>query len=545
MTATVIQYSQEETLKIIAERAKTSTDAFQIRISRRDGAMKLAQQIATVRSATVEHIANPETWLPVLCGGGDFVFAVSHHDDIANRIGGVLTFQFMSIPKAAQVRREAMKSDAWEGPGELVFPAATATGLPEGNAGGMFAGVPLPPVFPSQGAPQVQGQPVQGQPGQPQVMYDSQREYQLRQQEKELEERRARAEREQLQKEHELKERERDAKMEAKLEALRRESEAKLAAQQNSSTGTKDIVTGLIAAAVPLVTALLNSSQQARADSLRQQEESAKRQQEANNQMLALIMKMGEKKDGPDPAVSMALEMMKNSVSNNADMMSHMVTAMSTVSQTSVGMIQAIADLQIGDDPGNPILEAVKEGAKAIATLSKGAEGGARKVVAQQKVAAGGAQQSMPVPTPAPQALPAHPTPPRPQAVHQAQVAPPPNMSPSAAAEAQAFNEAPEAVFVPVDGHVIETLKALIEARYEPVDAVATFFVDSTSTKEMRAELDKVEGSIEGLFMKHLGAWATAEAANIEYVTRLGTSVTELGAARGLLSDEEDEELDA
>jgi hypothetical protein len=467
-------------------------------------------------------------------------------------MGGVLTFKFQGAPSDT-VNTRALSTNAWNGPGSIIFPAANDTGLPTGNAGAMVSGsMGGPSVIAGYGMPPSQA-PSQGVPMSP--FYDERLERERERVSRErldLQDRQAKADRALAEREFEVREKEREAKLKEEMGGRQRELEAKFTATQQNQTGMKDIV----AALAPLVMGFMQQSSEARAAQIRSQEESSRRfmemMQAQNQQTQMMMLKMNEK--GIDPSVTMMMEMMRANSTGNGEMMSRIVDAMGAVSKTSVGMIEAIADLQLGGQPESPILAAVREGVKAMASLSQGATTGARKVVQSQAQLP--ARNPQPQPQPRPQQ--AAPAPAQqakakptngaagPQVVHEVPGAPAPNLPPATenAPQPSAFDGmvpglTPERKFTPVEGHVIEQLKAMIEARHEPIEEVGQYFIDALTTTEMREELNQRDGDINTLIGDHLGMWALASEDNRAYLGRLGEIVERLGAELGLFSSDE------
>lgn len=530
-------YTHEETIALLNEKAKQgSGDKFMVKVNRRGGMSGLPEHIATLTEATVEHIANPEVWLPMLCGGGEFSLRVSHMDAPSAPVGGYLTFKFPG-ERFNSPRTQVVGTSTWVGPALLMFPARTSSGLPDGGPS-PAPGVPAPPTFTSgYGIPPPQMG--QSQVAAPSYVFDpgmeAKRE-QLARQERELVEAKSKAEREAALRESELKQKERET-------ALRHDFDAKLKEAKETTTKPAE----MLAAAAPIVTALMTMMQQSRSDMLRMQEEAARRAEEnsrRNTEMMlemqkqtqALMMKMMENK-GPDPMVTAMLEIQKASSTGNAEMMTRMVDAMGTVSKTSIGMVEVLADIQLGGAPEHPMLAAVKEGVKAMAQLSRGAESGARTAAKQsaKQLPPPGQRQQV--------SAPAQSTPKETNGVHtqapqapvfEAPNAPTPNMPP-------AFDGLPPAQhrrFQPVEGHVIEELKAMIQARHEPVEEIAQFFIDALqSTKELPAALAAHDGSIEALVAEHLGLWVMAAEENRTYIVKLGDAIAAL-APPGMMDEE-------
>lgn len=531
-----IRSSAEETIAKLLERAKVSGDRFVVKVSRRRGMAGLLEHIATLVEATVEHVANPETWLPLMCGGGDYGLRVSHMDDVSTAIGSVLTFKFQGLALDTPNVR-VVGGKGWTGPGQCIFPAMTESGLPNGSTTGatvtIGAGYGVPGQGVQGGVPGVPSFPAQAWPWDERLERERER---VARETRELSERQAKVDRQMAEREFEVREKEREAKLKDELTAKQRELEAKISAQSQSQTKLTDVMTAL----APVLGAFLQSQQQARLEMMKMQDESARRQTEMMQAMMSqqqtMMLKLTENKGGVDPTMAAMLEMMRTNASGGAEMMTRIVDAMGTVSKTSVGMIEAIADLQLGGQPEHPILLAVREGVKAMAALSKGAETGARKSVQSQAKLPAQAQSHgtngahAQVQQAAPAAVLARPN------------APAPNMPPASELSGQqafdGYAAGQAGRLVPVEGEIITLLKALIESRHEPVEEVAQFFVDSLRTQEMQTELAAHNGDVNSLIAQHLGLWAMAEEQNRVYLGKLGAAVDKLGAALGLVEDE-------
>lgn len=538
----------EETLRLLSEKAKTSSDRFVIKVNRRRGMAGLPEHIATLSDATVNHIASPETWLPALCGGGDYGLLVSHMDEVSLRIGTMLAFKFTGAPRDT-VNAAAVSAQNWNGPSTLIFPSVTeASGLPSGFTGStasgpaVHAGYGLPPNMSAPGVPT------------PPVWFDERTERErerLARESRELVEQKAKTDKMLADREFEVRAQERESKLREELAAKQRDIEAKMAAAASNTSGTKDLIVGL----APLVMGFLESQSRARADAARASEESQRRfmemMQAQNAQTQALMMQMNQNK-GIDPSMAAVLEMMRANANGSAEMMSRIVDAMGSVSKTSVGMIEAIADIQLGGAPEHPMLIAVREGVKAMSALSQGAQSGARKVVQNSQKQLPGATVN---PAPAPGKPPARSAPksngataraqPAAQVVHEVPNAPAPNLPPAneGAPQNVAFDGPPSevpGVGAPIEGQAIEQLKALIEAHHEPVEEVARFFIEALKTEELKAAVNEREGDINRLISDELGLWAMSASENAEYLGKLGPVVQRLGESAGIFASEEE-----
>lgn len=516
----------EETLALLTEKAKVGGDAFTVKVNRKQGFGALYQTVAVLSGASIVHLGQPEMWLGPLCGGGDFQLAIFHVDDPATRVGGFLFTNIKAQP--TEVRPEVVSMPGWSGPPEIVFPKP--------GVANVFAQPPQQqvasgPTLTTGNMPPPQQVNAWGQPiAMPvQVAGDAYYEQRRREDEQRREDERKREEAHQRRlaelraQEDEIKRKaeaqairaealERENKLRAEIaerEARAREEAAKAA---NNSASTKDLVLGL----APLVMQFIQSGREQQnamlAEMRRSQEQSAARFE-------ALVEKLSAgQQGGIRPEMTAMLEIMKASSASNAEMMGRMVEATGMVAQMSTGMIETIADLNLGGQPpGHPMLEAVREGVRALSTLNQGTNAGAKKMVQQAaKLPADTAATAQKPPSP-------------PQAPIQTQVTP--NMP-------QAFDGAPPT-------NPVDRLEAMIRAHHEPVEEVAKFFFDSLNTPEMKTALNAVGGDPFALIGERLGAVWAMDDANTEYLKKLGAAVDEMGVRLGLFEQEGGEQPEA
>jgi hypothetical protein len=558
----------EETLALLTEKAKVAGESFTIKVNRKQGLGSLYQTVAVLTGANLAHIGQPEMWLGPLCGGGDFQLAIFHTDDPATRIGGFL-FTNIKAP-ATEVRPEVVGSPGWVGPPEIVFPKPNGAN-PFASAQSVSApGVSGPALTTGNMPPQqwagnhlVHSGGTVAQMGSAGPMgpmgpvgpmgpmgFDYYAEQRRREEEQRREEERRREEAHQRRlaelraQEDELKRKEEVAKLRA--EALERENKlrAEIAEKEarareealravNNTTSTKELILGL----APVILQFIQSSREQQNAMLNEMRRS---QEQANARFEALVEKLLQSQV-QRPEMTAMLELMKASSASNAEMMGRMVEATSMVAQMSTSMIETIADLNLGGAPqGHPVLEAVKEGVRALSALNQGANAGAKKMV--QQVAK--ASQQLPAMT-----QPAVPQQAATQPVVQqtaaqpvvAQPVPKPNMPP-------AFDGLPTTPGangtsgqVQYPANPVDRLEAMIRAHHEPVEEVAKFFFDSLNTSEMRAALAAVNGDPFQLIGERLGAVWTMDEENTAYLQKLGAVVDKMGVELGVFEPEEGE----
>lgn len=480
----------DETVAAIVEKAKVSGDRFIIKVLRRKGFSGLLEHIATLGDATVQHAAAPETWLPQLCGGGEYGLSAYHHEAPTQRVGNILHLSLRG--QSLEVSGKAVRARTWEGPPTLIFPQVGEEFVTPSS---LLGGLPPPPTG---GTPAA----TPGTQANSDVLsYVRSLEERLRldalSREKEMAEREARLRREIDAREEQLRREQLEAKLRTEFDARQRDLETRLAAHGSKEDGNVK----LLAVLAPVIAEFLKQQHEMRVMSSRQS-------QEAAQQQLVMLKELTSKPQGMTPEMTILVETLRSQASGGgvggvyADMMTRMVDAMGAVSKTSVSMIEAIADLQLGSAPQeHPVLAAVKEGIKAMSALSSGAEKGARSVVQQAR-------------HPHPTSLPPPPVPRAPQG------------------QPQAFAGYQPPAVQDIDS--VTKLKMLIQDKHEPVAEVAVFFFDAIQTPEMQQELKAVDQDIQKLVAKHLGAWVLVPE-NSEYLNRLGEALQAEGVRRGAI----------
>lgn len=540
-------------LDTLASIAKESGDGqFTIRVSARRSGVLVPTLLAAFRDGTLEHIVNGEGWVAKLVGGGEYQLTVSHAAAPAKRHGPLS----VNIPGAPfqQVNVAAIGQPDWTGPFQLSYPEPQAVSPvpPPAPATGLSSfSVPRPvsTSIPVSGA----GAAVMGQlPSQ-----DAEKLLLLQREENRIRAELAAKESE-LQRQAMQAQLARDAQ--DRDEKLRREMELRMANMrppEKTGPGALEIVSALSAALAPVLGAMIQSSQEARKAQMelsqRQMEAQLAAQQRQSEMMQAIMLKMGEKPNG-SPELTAMLEMSKAQSEAQGAMMTRIVEAMGVVSKTSVAMIETVAEFSAPPE-GSPVLDAVKEGTKALMALSQGAQAGARRSIQsqpaqlpaqaaavrqrqQQQQFAAQQQARLNAQAQAEQnaAMAEAKGKPKngasgPEVVVEKAAAPAPNMPPAQEtlqpqAQPQSFDGLPDGF-----GHIessVERLEAMIRAFHEPVTEVAQYFIDSLKTHEMRVALDEVDGDPSALIAKRLGVWCLGGDAQ-EYLEELGKEVARLG----------------
>jgi len=513
MTSPIVQHSPEETLRLLEETAKQHGDSFIVKIGRKKGLGGFHEQLATLGGATVNMIANPESWLSKLSGGGDYMMQFVHSKTPSVRVGSAIPVTMQEKPRPFDA--SVLTRQDYDGPAEPIyvpgieFPArAQASGSVQVVGGdGVPRSVPFQSSDPALSLQQERAQ----------LAADKAR---LEAEKKALEERTASERRIAEERLAEAKWAEREAKLKAEvaetLNAVRGKGEA--------SGNTKEMIIGLASVLTPLVIQLMDSS--------------AKRSEAQMNMLMASL-----KKDGPSEEMKMMLELTSRQSQQQADMMGRVVEAMGAVSRSSVGMMEAMADIQFGGPQESPLLQAAKEGIKAIAALSKGAQ------PKPQQVQARPVQQQQPALPPHPATQPQQRAPNGVPMQQPAQVvvdkpAPAPN-HPPAFDGVQQTQQAQQPAQQPA-APLIDQIEALIRVKHEPVEDVAKLFIEGAKHSEpsIVAAFKDADGDLDGVIEARLSDWLAEDPSNIEYGKRALDAIEQAGIEAGLFVDEAPETVD-
>lgn len=143
-------FGAQEIMDILKKAAiDANHDSFRCKISRRENQAQLGDFIASFDGCTLEHLNNPETWLPILFGGGWYSIALAHSGKPGDNLGGHLKFSYPPS-NSMQVKRpsgleiaEIMSQPSWAGPTVLKWPIPEA--LMKGTQT-FTVGDPLPTV---------------------------------------------------------------------------------------------------------------------------------------------------------------------------------------------------------------------------------------------------------------------------------------------------------------------------------------------------------------------------------------------------------------
>jgi hypothetical protein len=597
--STLLNPPEVELQKAMAIAQDKGDGQFTIRVTKKNPNSMVPLSMITFNDGAIAHLANLESWVPRLVGGGEYTIVANHVSNVGVRF--VFACNFPNAPFAT-VNTAAITQMDWTGP---THPTGVAEAPP--------APVSLPPSpsfsFQARPAPmtmQAAGATAGAQAFQ-QMPADAGAQL-LAVQRHAAEESAKLAAREAAQAQREAEDRlrremlDRESKHKAEMDSLK----ALIIAQNKPAEKTDyaAMAIGIASALAPIVKTIMDSGSEARRVASEQSNKLAEMQmqnsrelaaiqQKANEQQTALLMKLTER-PSTSPEMTAMLELHKASTESQASMMNQIVNATGMVSKMSIGMIETIADMNAPPE-GSPILDAVKEGVKALGALAGGAESGAKKAIAAQQQSLPKPQQPQQKPQPTPQQIEAakqraaqvnqqaaqqqqaayqqiqeqqaaHPaqgpvtvipfpnvrTPasPFPVASAPAPVQPPstavvdaPPVAQSEQSPVQAFGDAdmPDGFAHIQTESVLDSLERLIRSEHN-VDVISTLLFDSLENPEFKAALQEVEGDPEALLAGRLGIpWCMAHQ---DYLETLGESIERIGVERGIIPPEDDDNDD-
>lgn len=536
--------STEETLQTIAAKA-ASGEKFLVKVSRRSsGIGAMPSHIATFEDVTMEQISMAESWLSAIFGGGEYSLRISTVKEPLLNIGGSLKYNIEGETRQT-LNRSLFEMQNWNGPTRLSYITSTmesrngngavAAG-PQNFNGGIFMPIagPVPaPVAPAVAAPV----PFSFNPELERMRAE------LEKQKVELAERTARAEREMLKREEELKRIDSETRIRAENDAKFAELKASMSAAQ-TATKPGELIATIATALTPLVGAFMQSSMEAR----KSQQEMMAAQAARQDQMMQLFLsKMNENK-GIDPAITMLFENMKSSTTGAADMMSRMADVMTSSVKNSVAMVEAIADIQLAQqDPGNPMLDVVKEGIKMFGSLGGAAAKGAKTIAGTKPPELPAQRQAQPVPQQTAAA---------PHAVEPAQVVNFPKGPGAGPVDPAGFAGAnigakvdPELArhlpFPVQDGEdLITAVRRIIMDRTEPIDDAARFVIMAIGSDDasMKAALNAHNGVFDDWVAAELKDWGFSDPANAHYLMEFHPHFERIGVELEVFEPLEEEE---
>lgn len=516
--------SNDETISLMKAKAENPQfgDSFRIKVHRRrQNVAGITENLCTLDGATILHVANPETWLPRLYGGGpNYTIYVYHSLDPTALIGSPLQVQIQGAP-FDRINYAELISSGWQGPSTLIYPdPKTAAQTTEQQSAAVTHLSPVASV--GSGAPQtsVPGLLPQGASTNDPAVAAAWAQLETARRELDLRDRKIELERVQ-------------AQADARMQAL----EHRLLGQQKPSD-LPALITAIGTALVPVITGFM----QAQSESRREQQEQTKLLAQQNSEILKVVLS-DKRDDAP-----------------MGKMMAAMTDTMSSAMKIQNNLMHQMADAGFGppkeESTAMKVTREIVKGFNALAgsgALAGMAAGGLQPRLPAPKQPQLRAVKSPVVPVPRPAAT---PNATGGQAVNGTLAEQPAVAEAVAAVE----NVSDAAVVVGADGEVAEVsvvdrLIEMLRARVHPHSVVDLFFdaIDSED-EDLTAALQEFGGNPVTLFGARLGAEWISNLDNVVYAQTVGRELQAMAVARTAEQDasegpeedgDEDEEAQA
>lgn len=504
------EYIQEETINILRETAAAKADNFRTKLWRYENLSGQPVQIATFAEAMVQHVTNPELWVPQFAGGGRYAFSVYHVTDPNIHLGGFLKFQIDGEPRQLDLNVPFVAG--WQGPKALEYPKRPQpqqfnTVASPSNPAGTLPQTNVPGG--GGGAVTLTGQQASDS-GVAKALGDLQTKIEAYSQSKAaLDDEKRRLELERIRHENEMRMRE------LELKVVKAQADATSARPvEHSGSALKEI----IAVLAPVLQTVLQSQAETRNTMLKLDAERAARDAEDRRRSETMMIELF-KRPAVDPVVLALLEKSRDSSAPQAEMVAQMAGAMGNVAEVTMQVVSQAAEMANGGQE-HWGLTAAKEVAKGLGALVQG-----MKPPAALKPRA----PALPAPASGFAGLPGsgasgngavaaqnfQPPAPGVAGVQQAPVQPPAGQQPQT---------------------VMQQLVAAIKA-YVPPHAVADAVIRSLNEPTFSAELDAVNGSMQELATKYLSDWLPTDPRNMVYMKALFDEIQKQGTAAGVFED--------
>jgi hypothetical protein len=487
----------DEAIRAILEIAKEKGDDFRMRIFRKPSLAASAMDVvAAFDGARVEHFSTPETWLPVICGGGYYALAAMHSSDINTLVAMVVPPLLPGQPRAADV--SVMRSPSWGGPATLIFPkVADPQPTPPPGSAALYqvGGAPTDRSDAARGGhPQSSG----GAPSSSEdvtaarlALLDQARRYDMERLEKMIEAQAKSAERQ----------------IAAIIDLVKSQASTAARVDRPPDKPLVEQITPLLTAAVPLVSAFLAKAAEDRKEvaerEARREEREAKAREEAAKANAAIIEKLS------------------SGNSESAKIMQSMADVVSNSLKGQMQMAATVREIMSSDAP--PAEDGLIGLAKAVAPVvgdflvAKANADAARASVAPQ----------------APQgALPPRPPQPPPPA-------PAPNGAVGDAGREPTDEEAARALAGADPKALVEEIVGALKAHHAPQE-IAEAYLDAVSLNTgVRDAVNEAKGTLN-FFQAQLGDWITAQEigsdgqTNAMYLRVVVSELTKAAQARGV-----------
>jgi hypothetical protein len=515
-----VEMKQDEIIAMVNEHAQRMGDSFRIKVWRWANGAANSEQVCTFAETTVYQIMNPELWLSVFSGGGQYLALIFHMQNATQPIGGYYKISLAGNPHALDLR--SIDRPDWQGPRNMEFPTQQQREqiLTSGAAS---------PTNPNSTSGANSGVGGQGGGATDPRVADLIRDLNIQRDnlsasQRQLDETRHQLELSRIKMESDGRMRELEMKITAATQQMQQPKEP-------AWSGLKELLAPLLG----LFQAWMTGQSEMRQLMFKiDSERSAKSD--------ALMMKMMER-PAVDPLMMTLFEKLQGfSQSHNpsAEMIGQMA-------ELTMSMVDRAAEMANGPSESHWIT-AAREFAKAI-----GAAVGGMKIQ-QKKPGAGAPAQGFPTGPglPPPSGIPQNPA-----GAPGSRAQPFPNgfagmptpQNGAGAVPTQTYQQPapgvtqppPQPAPAPEQPQVMSVIDSLIFAvkQYAPVEQIAKAVIASVPDPGFQQELAAVDGSLQGLAAKYLGDWVPQDAQrNGPYLTSLLAAIEKEGRTAGVFEDD-------
>lgn len=488
--------TNDEIMGTLAARAQQDGDDWRVKIARQDSPNGRVESLATFDAATVEQIANADSWIPPLMGGtgasGIYLLYLTHSvDRKVGRTTAMLRLPALAGPPIAsdKINWALVDAPGWMGPKALVYPTPDRLGTggtPSGGTAPRAAnGVPPVPSY---------------DPNRPGTDVEYARA-QLAAERERLAEDRRKAEIEAIRRESQEAQRRSDAHLSELRDLVKT-----VASQKAPTTDITATITTIVAALGPIISPILAGKSAAEVERVRaeqariEREESRRREDQQREEARA-----AEAQKRQDTL----MERVANQGAEVAKVMAAMSEASATMTRTMLQTMTSAIEMGLGAKPPE------EEGWSGIAKAFFSAMGER-------------AAMSMTQPPAAPPVLP-----PRAPAASQG----------NGAAPQQPFNGTGGGNGANGSGNSLSVLDQIVVriAQRDPnVGDLADAIITAMQTDdEMQAALEAAGGDIVNVFASRLGTEWANDSTNQQYAALLLGRLAPKAKAAGLASEEE------
>ena len=119
----------EDSIRLLDDHAKEKGDEWRVKVLRRASSAGQLESVATFDAVTVEQLCTPETWLPILSGGGPYYVLQVYHASALSTLAAILCPPVIPGSPRPADPTVTFRSD-WRGPKVLLSPTPQKPATP-------------------------------------------------------------------------------------------------------------------------------------------------------------------------------------------------------------------------------------------------------------------------------------------------------------------------------------------------------------------------------------------------------------------------------